>query len=254
MNGSGPVRTVLVTGVSRRSGIGFAVARRLLAEAHRVVVHSWSPHDAEQPWGSDDLDDLLAELGHPPHVAADLADPQAPARLVGEARALAGPLTALVVNHARSSTGGLEEVTAEELDRSFAVNARAAVLLTQAFAAQHDPSAGPASVVLLTSGQHRGPMPGELAYVLSKGAVQQATATLAAELAPRGVAVVCVNPGPVDTGYADDDTRAAVAAHFPAGRWTTPDQAAEVIAWLTGPAAAALTGTTIDAEHGFRRG
>ena len=245
--------SVLVTGVSRRPGIGFAVARRLLDEGRRVVVHSWAPHDDEQPWGGDDLAALLADLGDPPHLATDLADPAAPARLVAEARSLAGPLTGLVVNHARSSSGTVDDVTPEELDRSFAVNARAAVLLTQAFAARHDPAAGPASVVLLTSGQHRGPMPGELAYVLSKGAVQQVAATLAAELAGRGIAVTCLNPGPVDTGWADDATRAAVAERFPSGRWTTPAEVAEVVAWLSGPAAMALTGTTVDAEHGFRR-
>ncbi len=97
-------------------------------------------------------------------------------------------------------------------------------------------------------------MPGELAYVLSKGALQQATATLAAELAGRGIAVTCLNPGPVDTGWADDATRAAVAQRFPSGRWTAPDEVAEVVAWLTGPGGRALTGTTVDAEHGFRRG
>ena len=246
--------TTLVTGVGRRRGIGFAVARRLLDDGHRVVVSSWAPHDHEQPWGGDDAGALLAELGDPPHLPCELADPAAPARLVAAARDAAGPLTGLVVNHARSSAGGIGEVTAEELDRSFAVNARAAVLLTQAFAAQHDPASGTGSVVLMTSGQHRGPMPGELAYVLSKGAVQQATATMAAELADRGIAVTCVNPGPVDTGWADDATWAAVAGRFPSGRWTTPDEVAGVVAWLAGSAGMALTGTTVDAEFGFRRG
>ena len=244
---------VLVTGVSRRAGIGAAVARRLLGEGRRVVVSSWAAHDDEQPWGGDDPAAVLADLGNPPHLPCDLADPAAPARLVAEARRLAGPLTGLVVNHARSSSGGLADVTAEELDRSFAVNARAAVLLVQAFAAQHDGSPT-ASVVLLTSGQHLGPMPGELAYVLSKGALQQVTATLAAELAGLGIAVTCLNPGPVDTGWADDATRAAVAQRFPAGRWTTPDEVAEVVAWLAGPGGRGMTGTTLDAEHGFRRG
>jgi 3-oxoacyl-[acyl-carrier protein] reductase len=248
-----PARTTLVTGVSRRRGIGFAVARRLLDEGQRVVVHSWAPHDDEHSWGGDDLGAVLADLGDPPHVAADLADPAAPAHLVARARELAGPLTGLVVNHARSSAGGLAEITAEELDRSFAVNARAAVLLAQAFAAQHD-GTPTAAVVLLTSGQHLGPMPGELAYVLSKGALQQGTATLAAELAGRGVAVTCLNPGPVDTGWADRPTRDAVAARFPAGRWTAPEEVADVVAWLVGPGGRALSGTTVDAEHGFLRG
>ncbi len=245
--------TALVTGVSRRAGIGFAIARRLLDRGDRVVVHSWAPHDAGQPWGADDVDAVLAGLGHPPHVSADLAAPEAPAALVTAAREAVGPLTTLVVDHARSATGRLEDVTAAELDLSFAVNARAAVLLVQAFAAQYEPSAGPGAVVLFTSGQHRGPMAGEIPYALSKGAVQQITATLADAVAGRGITVNCVNPGPTDTGWAGPDQAALVAAAMPRGRWNTPDEAAAVVAWLTGPDARSVTGATIDAEGGFRR-
>jgi 3-oxoacyl-[acyl-carrier protein] reductase len=245
--------TALVTGVSRRAGIGFAIARRLLDRGDRVVVHSWAPHDAGQPWGADDVDAVLAGLGRPPHVSTDLAAPEAPAALVTAAREAVGPLTTLVVDHARSATGRLEDVTAAELDLSFAVNARAAVLLVQAFAAQYEPSAGPGAVVLFTSGQHRGPMAGEIPYALSKGAVQQITATLADAVAGRGITVNCVNPGPTDTGWAGPDQAALVAAAMPRGRWNTPDEAAAVVAWLTGPDARSVTGATIDAEGGFRR-
>jgi 3-oxoacyl-[acyl-carrier protein] reductase len=247
------VATALVTGVSRRAGIGFAVARRLIDRGDRVVVHSWVPHDAEQPWGSDDLAAVLAELDDPPHVSADLADPQAPAAVVALARDAVGPLSVLVANHARSATGRLADVTAVELDRCFAVNSRGSVLLTQAFAAQYGPAAGPGRVVLFTSGQHRGPMPGELPYALSKGAIQSITLSLADELADRGITVNCLNPGPTDTGWADAGTRDHVAAAMPGGRWNGPDDAAAVVAWLTGPDAASVTGQTIDAEAGFRR-
>ena len=143
-------------------------------------------------------------------------------------------------------------MTAADLDACLAVNARACVLLTQAFAAQHDPAAGPGRVVLFSSGQHLRPMPGEVAYALSKAAVQGITATLAAGLADRGIAVTCLNPGPVDTGYAGGEGHASVTARFPAGRWTTPEETAAVVDWLTGPDAALLTGRTIDAEAGFR--
>jgi 3-oxoacyl-[acyl-carrier protein] reductase len=247
------VGTVLVTGVSRRAGIGFAIASRLLARGDRVAVHSWAPHDAGQPWGADDLTAVLTGLGHPPHLPADLAAPDAPAALITAARGAVGPLSTLVVNHARSSLGRLADVTAAELDLSFAVNARAAVLLTQAFAAQYDPATGPGSVVLFTSGQHRGPMAAELAYALSKGAVQQVTLSLADELADRGITVNCLNPGPTDTGWADPAVDGQVVQAMPRGRWNTPDEAAAVVAWLTGPDAGSVTGQTIDAEGGFRR-
>ncbi|WP_104523912.1 SDR family oxidoreductase [Blastococcus atacamensis] len=245
--------TALVTGVSRRAGIGFAVAQRLLSRGDRVAVHSWAPHDREQPWGGDDPDAVLAELGRPPSIEADLVDPGAPAALVAHALGAVGPLTTLVVNHARSSTSRLAEVTAAELDTSFAVNARAAVLLVQAFAAQYDPAAGPGAVVLLTSGQHRGPMVEEVAYALSKGAIQQITATLADELIERGITVNCLNPGPTDTGWATPGLVDELAGALPRRRWGSPAEAAAVVAWLTGPDAASVTGQTIDAEGGFRR-
>jgi 3-oxoacyl-[acyl-carrier protein] reductase len=246
------MRTALVTGVSRRKGIAFAVARRLIERGDRVVVHSWAPHDAEQPWGADEVDAVLAELGGPPHVSIDLADAAAPGRLVAAAREAIGPLTTLVVTHARSAEGDLAEVTAAELDACYAVNARASVLLTQAFAAQYEPAAGPGRVVLFSSGQHLAPQPSEVAYALSKAAIQGVTATLASSLADRGIAVTCVNPGPVDTGWADADVHEFVAQRFPSGRWTTPDETAAVVDWLTGPDAMLLTGRTIDAEAGFR--
>jgi 3-oxoacyl-[acyl-carrier protein] reductase len=245
--------TVLVTGVSRRAGIGFAIARRLLARGDRVVVHSWTPHDAAQPWGADDLDQVLAELGSPPHLAADLADPQAPAALVAAATAAVGPLTGLVANHARSAEGGLADVTAAELDLCFAVNARGSLLLTQAFAAQYDPAAGPGAVVLFTSGQHRGPMAAELPYAVSKGAVQQMTLSLADALIDRDVTVNCVNPGPTETGWAGPELADTVRRAMPRGRWNSPEEVAAVVAWLTGPDARSVTGQTIDAEGGFRR-
>jgi 3-oxoacyl-[acyl-carrier protein] reductase len=63
-------------------GIGFAVARRLLADGLHVLVHSWSAHDAEQPWGAEPVEDVLAELGgvgeRLAHVEADLGEPVRP--------------------------------------------------------------------------------------------------------------------------------------------------------------------------------
>ena len=258
-DGSLAGRIMVVTGVSRRAGIGFAIARRLLADGARVVVHSWAAHDAAQPWGADPggVDVLLAELGgvgpRLRHIEADLAEPDAPQFVIDFAAAEFGAVDALVANHARSSTGTLEVVTADELDAAWAVNARAVVLLAQAYAARHDDSRVHGRIVLFTSGQHLGPMAGELAYAISKGAVHQMTRSLADALADRAITVNTINPGPVDTGWPDDDVRDRLRSSFPAGRWSTPADIAETVRWLLDEKSEQVTGQIIDAERGFRR-
>lgn len=252
-------RVAVVTGVSRRAGIGFAVARRLLAEGASVFCHSWSPADAEQPWGADPLGDdgviraLEAPAERVGHAALDLAEAGNAERLVAAAAARFGHVDVLVVNHARSSQQPFGALTAEELDLCWAVNARASVLLVQAFAAQHDGRPG-GRVVLFTSGQHRGPMSGELPYAISKGAIHQMTLSLADALADRGITVNTVNPGPTDTGWASPDLAERVGRALPRGRWNSPGEVAAVVAWLAGDDAATVTGDVIDAEAGFRRG
>lgn len=249
-------RVVLVTGVSRRVAIGAGVARRLVADGAAVVVHSWSPHDVEQPWGADEggaealVDELRSRAGRVEHVCTDLAERDAPASLVAAARKAFGHLDAVVANHARSSRQALEELTAEEIDLSYAVNTRATLLLVKAFAAQHDGRPG-GRVVLFTSGQYRGAMPSELPYVASKGALHQVTPSLAAHLMPHGITVNCVDPGPNDTGYADSKTRAAVIARNPGGRWSSPADTARLVAWLVGDEADWITGQVIASDGGW---
>jgi 3-oxoacyl-[acyl-carrier protein] reductase len=252
-------RVAVVTGVSRRAGIGFAVARRLLDDGFRVLVHGWPGHDEQRPWGADagGIDALVDALGGAgPRLAAveaDLGDADAPRQVIDRAVAAFGAVDALVANHARSSDVGLDAVTAQELDRTWAVNARAVVLLVQAYAARRDDARSPGRVVLFTSGQHLAPMADELPYAISKGAVHQMTRTLADALADRGVTVNAINPGPVDTGWPSPELRARLAPAFPAGRWGRPEDIAAVVAWLLSADSAWVTGQVIDAEGGFRR-
>jgi 3-oxoacyl-[acyl-carrier protein] reductase len=294
-------RVAIVTGVSRRIGIGMAVAKRLADLGADLFVTSWTAHDQDQPWGADPggMEAVLAELrsrgadgpraageagasgeagagggvpegregagsaadpasaggpagGRVEHLEVDFLDPEAPERVLAAAVAAYGHVDVLVCNHARSSAGGLGEVTAAELDASFAVNTRAVLLLVQGFAARHDGRPG-GRVVLFTSGQQLGPMAGELAYATSKAALAGITLSLADTLADQGITLNTVNPGPTDTGYADPPVVERVARMFPAGRWGTPDDAARLVAWLCTDDAAWITGQVINSEGGFRR-
>ena len=261
-------RVALVTGVSRRAGIGYAIARRLAGMGASLVIHHYAPHDRDQPWGADPggleavTGGVTEALADPDaavwHQEADLSDPDSPSRLVESASATSRFLDILVCNHARSGGDGpLGTLTAEMLDAHWAVNARASILLAQAFAARHEDSRPGGRIVFMTSGQDLGPMTGEVAYAASKGALASITQTLADQLAERGITVNTVNPGPVDTGYAafadQPEAHEIVRRHFPSGRWGTPDDPARLIAWLVTDEAAWITGQVINSEGGFRR-
>ncbi len=261
-------RVALVTGVSRRAGIGYAIARRLAGLGASLVIHHYAPHDRDQPWGADPggpeavIGGVTEALADPDaavwHQEADLSDPDSPSRLVESAAATSRFLDILVCNHARSGGDGpLGTLTADMLDAHWAVNTRASILLAQAFAAQHEDSRPGGRIVFMTSGQDLGPMTGEVAYAASKGALASITQTLADQLAERRITVNTVNPGPVDTGYAafadQPDAHEIVRRHFPSGRWGTPDDPARLIAWLVTDEAAWITGQVINSEGGFRR-
>jgi len=144
----------------------------------------------------------------------------------------------------------LEQLSAAEIDLSHAVNVRATLLLLQAFAARHDGRPG-GRIVLFTSGQYHSAMPDELAYIATKAALHELTASLAVHLMPRGITVNCVDPGPNDTGYADTGTVAAVAQRSPGGRWSAPVDTAKLIAWLVSDEADWVTGQTIACDGGW---
>ena len=97
-------------------------------------------------------------------------------------------------------------------------------------------------------------MPGvEIAYAVTKGALHQMTRSIDHALSRSRIIANCINPGPVDTGYADGDVHAAVASRFPDGRWGTPTDIADVVGFLVSDEGAWIRGQVLDVEGGFRR-
>jgi len=246
-------RGALVTGVSRRAGIGYAVTRRLRELGADVFVCGFAPHDAAQPWGADaaGVPALAAELGAAGHAERDFTDPAAPAACVEAAAAALGHVDVLVANHAMSCDQDLAALDAAAIDATMAVNVRATLLLVQAYARLHDDARPGGRVVLFTSGQHLEPMTRELPYAASKAALHGITASLAAELAPRGILVNTLNPGPTDTGWATPELVELELERLPLGRWGSPEDAARIVGWLATDEAAWVTGQVLTSDGGF---
>jgi 3-oxoacyl-[acyl-carrier protein] reductase len=218
----------LVTGVGNPAGIAVAVVRALERDGWEVATTGFEPELAVT-------------------VEADLADADAPKRVLDAAEAAVGPLTALVNVHAHSEHGGLLEATAAQIDRHLVVNARATLLLMAEFVRRLRGDGG--RIVSFTSGL---PLDGEIAYAASKGAIEWITVSAAAELASRGITVNAVDPGPTDTGWMTDGLAARLAEESPAGRVSRPEDAAELVAFLVSPRAGWITGQIVHSDGGFR--
>jgi len=248
----------LVTGVGRRRGIGSAVCLALASRGADVVLSYWKAYDREMPWGSDEdepealLGKLRAAGVRAEGVEVDLSRPDSPGSLLDAAEERLGRPSILVNTAAYSTRDGFETLEAEALDAHYAVNVRAMALLSVGFARRYPGGPG-GRIVNFSSGQSLGPMPGELAYVATKGAVEAFTRTLAAEVGHKGITVNAINPGPTDTGWMTEELKREIAPMFPSGRIGQPEDAARLVAFLAGDEGAWITGQVIHSEGGFLR-
>jgi 3-oxoacyl-[acyl-carrier protein] reductase len=138
----------------------------------------------------------------------------------------------------------VETMSAADLDRHYAVNLRALMLLSVEFVRAF-PASGPGRIVNLTSGQGIAPLPNELAYAATKGAVESFTLSLSAAVASRGITVNAVDPGPTDTGWMSAGLRESLLRTAAMGRLGTPQDAARVVTFLASDEAEWVTGQVI---------
>ncbi len=214
----------LLTGAARPNSIAAGIAERLRADGWDVATSDRSGTEFD----------------------ADLEDAAAPADLIDAVIAgRGGPIDALVLSHAHGVESGILDTTADSFDRHVAVNARASLLLIAAFARQAPDDGG--AIVALTSDHTTGNLP----YGASKGALDRIVISAARELGPRGISANVVNPGPVDTGWMDDELRASMPAHVPLGRLGTAADTAGVVAFLLSPEGRWISGQLLHADGGL---
>ena len=243
-------RAALITGVGRLEGIAFGIGRRLASDGWDLGLSWWRPYDADTAPSSSATSPSGSPTSSGPSgrgscsLQADLADPAVPPRLIADAAAALGPLTGLVLSHAESRDSSILDTTVESFDRHMAVNARASWQLLAAFARQ---APGGGAVVALTSDATVHNLP----YGASKGALDRIVLAAARELGDQGIRANVVNPGPVDTGWMDDDLREALTRRQPTGRLGTPEDVARLVSFLLSDDGAWTTGQLIKTDGGF---
>ena len=254
-------RIAVVTGASRKIGIGAAIARTLAEAGADVFITYFLPYDEDQPWHSkpQEVEELLAQLrglgvrGY--GMEANLSQPETPRRIFDAVEGLLGKASILVNNATHSENGDIHVLDAAQLDRHYAVNVRGMALLCKEFVRRWHGGAASGGyrghIINMSSGQGVTPMPGELAYIATKGAVEAFTTSLAAGVAKQGINVNAIDPGPVDTGWMDDALKAQLVAQAPLGRVGLPQDIANLICFLASPQADWITGQVLHARGGL---
>jgi NAD(P)-dependent dehydrogenase (short-subunit alcohol dehydrogenase family) len=247
----------VVTGASK--GIGLAVTRALVDEGVRVIAGART--------GSDDLR-ALADGGSVREVLVDLAEPDGPARLVAAA-AEEGAIDVLVNNvgavHVR--TDGFLDISDDEWLATLGLTFMAAVRATRAVV-PHMLEAGGGRIVTVVSVNAFLPDPAVIDYSAAKAALANFSKSLSKELGPRGIRVNTVSPGPVSTGLwlgtggvaatvaaagggAAEDVAASQASQAATGRFTTPEEVADLVVLLASERAGNVTGADVVIDGGL---
>lgn len=251
-------KIAVITGASRLKGIGAAICRELADAGHHIFFTYWMDYDRAMPWDMESNEPLLlkneleAKGVKTASLELDLSRSDSAELLMEAVQKELGKPDILINNAAYSTNNDFSDLKAEDLDKHYLINIRATTLLSIHFARVFDKQAG-GRIINLTSGQSQGPMPGELAYATTKGAVDALTLTLSAELAPLGITVNAINPGPTDTGWMTESIKRELQPLFPFGRVGEPRDVAKAIRFLVSDQADWITGQVIHSEGGFRR-
>lgn len=252
-------RVAIVTGATRRQGIGAAICRALAKDSIDIFFTCWRPFDRSMPWNVEEDEpqllrsELLQTGVRCEYEELDQSRPEVAVELLDLVEKRLGKASILINNAAYSTHDGYDALDAQTLDAHYAVNVRGAMLISVEFARRYPGGPG-GRIVNMTSGQSIRPMPDELAYAASKGAIEAFTTSVAIDLAARGITVNALDPGPTDSGWMDSEQglKQALMVDSPWGRVGSPEDAARVVAFLVSEAAAWVNGQVIHADGGRR--
>jgi glucose 1-dehydrogenase len=246
-------KSVVVTGGN--SGIGEAIVLAAAAEGANVVV-DFVTHP-------DEATSLIAKVeaagGHAVGIKADASRPADLHTMIQKAVDSYGRLDVLINNAGIETRTSLLDTTEADFDKVVAVNLKSAFFGTQ-IAAKQFISQGDGGLVLNISSVHEDwPMPGNIAYCVSKGGVRMLTRTAGVELGHHDIRVVNIAPGavatPINASTEDDPEKMkALEAAIPLQRMAQPSDIAEVVVFLASGHARYMTATTVVVDGGIMQG
>jgi len=246
-------KTMMVTGGN--SGIGEAIVLAAAAEgANLVLDYVVDPDEAASVVAR-----VEAAGGHAVSVRADVTKAADLHAMVAEAVDTFGRLDVLVNNAGIETRTSLLDTTEQDYDRVLAINLKSAFFGTQ-FAAKQFIAQGDGGLVLNISSVHEDwPMPGNIAYCVSKGGMRMLTRTAGVELGPQGIRVVGIGPGAVATPInattsADPAKLKRLQDAIPLGRMAQPNEIADLAVELASGRSAYLTATTVFVDGGLMQG
>jgi NAD(P)-dependent dehydrogenase (short-subunit alcohol dehydrogenase family) len=244
---------IIVTGGAR--GIGAATCLRLASEGYAIAVN----YAADATAAEATVAAISERGGWAKAYRADVADPDAVAKMFDEATAALGPLRGVVNNAGISGlVARIDAQDAASLTRLFEVNVIGTMLCSKEAVRRLSTAQGGSGggIVNISSVASRlGGLSGLVAYAATKGAIDTFTRGLALEVAREGVRVNAVAPGMTETDMtvpilASPEARERITGVIPMGRVGLPDEIAEAVAWLISPAAAYVTGTIVTVSGG----
>jgi len=237
-----PSAPALVFGGAR--GMGAAVVRRLTAEGRPVAFTYVSAPERAAAL----VQAIEAGGGAGLAIRADSADPEAVRLAVETAVERFGKPGVLVVNAGILVSGAVDQFAMDDFDRMLAVNVRG-VFAAIRYAAPHLLDGGRIVTIGSNTADRIG-SPGSSVYAMTKAAVAQLVRGAALDFAPRQITVNNVQPGPVETDMTAD-LMAYIVPRLPLGRIGKPEEIADLVAWLTSPAAGYMTGASLTIDGGW---
>ncbi len=224
----------LITGSSRKIGIGAAIASGLAETGWDVAITYWRKYDSAMQWGDKNgevaklLRSLSAFGARTTAIEEDLSDIGTPNKIFNTVEKQLGPVSALVLSHCYSINSNIIDTSIESFERHFAVNARATWLLVREFGLRYKGGFGDGRIVSITSDNTTGNLP----YGASKGAMDRIVLSAAEEFKVLGVTANVINPGPTDTGWMTKEQKLKWGACSPLGRVSLPKDCANLVKFL----------------------